>query len=251
MTSVLLSLNADEKIPSDDSALIDHRDGRGNTNVKTMNELQLRSREAAELCHHDVSAMVADARESFEIWRSLFYMGDSGKAKEWMNLQWFNPFLSVTENAHMSMVIINLFILGDEPHEKVHSVYFLRRKLSGCGLLSSTRHQGWDHLLAEAKPVHDKLKFVRDKHLAHRDKDYTWQKAMQESGLSPEDLDRLITVYFWVASDAAELLELPFFGEQIILGGISESIADVRTALLQYQPRMQAAEDERVRRELL
>jgi hypothetical protein len=216
-----------------------------------MDQLQLRSREAAELCHHDVSAMVADARESFEIWRSLFYMGGSEKPKEWMNLQWFNPFLSVTENTHMSMVIINLFILGDELHEEVHSVYFLRRKLTGSGLLSSTRDHEWNHFLTGAKPVHDKLKIVRDKHLAHRDKGYTWQKAMQKSGLSAEELDRLITVYFWVASDAAELLELPFFGEQIILAGISESIVDVRTALLQYQPTMQAADDERLRRELL
>ncbi len=218
--------------------------------MKVTKELQLCSREAAELCHDDVSAMVADARESFEIWRSLFYIGDSGKANGWSDLQWFNPFLSATENAHMSMIIINLFILGDEQHRKVHSVYFLRRKLAHSGLLSGRRDQEWNHLLAEAKPVHDKLKIVRDKHLAHRDKGYTWQKAMQESGLSAEQLDRLTSVYFSLASDAAELLELPFFEEQIIFEGISESIAEVRTALLQYQPIMQATEDERVRREL-
>lgn len=216
-----------------------------------MNELQLRSREAAELCHHDVSTMVTDARESFEIWRSLFYIGDSWQANEWVDLQWFNPFLSVTENAHMSMVIINLFILGDEPQKKVHSVYFLRRKLTRCGLLSSARGHEWDRSLTQAKPVHDKLKIVRDKNLAHRDKGYSWQKAMQESGLYAEELDRLITVYFSLASDAAELLELPFFGEQIILKGISESIVDVRTALLQYQPKIQAAEDKRLQGELL
>jgi hypothetical protein len=82
------------------------------------------SRDAAELCCYDVSAMVADARESFEIWTSLFYIDDNRTAHDWADLQWFNPFLSGVENANMSMIIINLFILGDERQKRATAFIF-------------------------------------------------------------------------------------------------------------------------------
>lgn len=211
--------------------------------MDTSKEAQRHSREAAELCHHDVNAMVTDARESFEIWRAFFYIGDGETAKQWVDLQWFNPFLAAIENAIMSIVIINLFILGDDSQKQSHSIHFFQRKLVGSGVLDGGHVRQWDQSIAEAKPTHDKLKVVRDKHLAHRDKGYTWGRAMQETGLAAEELNQLVTIYFRLAINAAELLELPYFEEQTVLSEIRKSIGYVRTALLEYQPKLQAAND--------
>jgi hypothetical protein len=211
---------------------------------------QNRALSAAKRCHKELTSMLCEARESFEIWKSFAGVEID---VEWLNLCWFHPFVSTTVDAHYLRVVVNLFIIGDadgKGHGHGHGVYYLRRKLKGAGILAKEQDLEWQRYLDKAKPIHAKVRLVRDKHFAHRDNGYTWQKAMQESGLLYNELDLLISHYYRIAEVTAPEIEPIFLNEKLVKENMKESIENVKTALLLYQPVLKAEEDERIMSEI-
>jgi transposase-like protein len=89
------------------------------------------------------------------------------------------------------------------------------------------------------EPLHKKVTLVRNKHLAHRDKKHTWQTLMQQTGLTPDNLDHLICSYFTLAEDVSRMLDIPLdFPEALVKTNIINSIMDVRNALSLYRQQM-------------
>lgn len=211
---------------------------------------QKRALSAAERCHKELTNMLCEARESFEIWKSFAGVEID---VEWINLGWFNPFVSATVDAHYLRVVINLFIIGDvdgKGRGNGHGIYYLRRKLIGAGILKKEQDLEWQRYLDKAKPIHAKVRLVRDKHFAHRDEGYTWQKAMQESGLLYDELDSLISHYYRIADVTAPEIALIFLNEKLVKENMKGSIEDVKTALLLYQPLLESKENENIMSEI-
>lgn len=207
---------------------------------------QKRALSAAKRCHKELTNMLCESRESFEAWKSF-----SGVTLdvEFSMLHWFNPFISTMVDSHYLRTLINLFIIGDSD-KKGHGIYYLRRKLKGAGLLADEQDCDWQKQLDKAMPTHAKICLVRNKYFAHRDKDYTWGKAMQESGLSYGELDILISLYYRIAEWSAPMLDPMFINERMVKANMAESIANTKTALLLYQPVLKAEDDERLRNEI-
>ena len=186
------------------------------------------SREAAKLCFDDISRLVEETRYSFEIWRALFYIEN---AEEWLTYKKYDPFFRETERAHTNAIIINLFILGEKEDKKGHSVFYLFRKLVGGALINPNWAKEWQFVLDRITNYRDKVALVRNKYLAHRDKNYSWQKAMQEIGLTPEDLNMMTSLCFNLIA-ARLLCEIDFFTETQVKKSIRKSIRHLTDALL-------------------
>lgn len=211
---------------------------------------QKRALSAAKRCHKELTTMLCESRESFESWKSF-----AGVILdvEFSTLHWFNPFVRSMVDSHFLRTVINLFIIGDankNEYAKGHGVYYLRRKLKGAGLLANEQDCEWQKQLDKAKPIHAKIRIVRDKYFAHRDKDYTWGKAMKESELSYGELDILISLYYRIAEVIAPVLDPMFLNEKMVKANMAKSIANTKTALLLYQPVLKAEDDERLMNEI-
>jgi hypothetical protein len=210
---------------------------------------QKRALSAAKRCHKELINMLRESRESFEVWKA--FAGVTLDV-EFAKMRWFCPLVSAMVDAHFLRTVINLFIIGDankKGYGEGHGVYYLRRKLKGSGLLGDEQDCEWQKQLDNAKPCHVKIRLVRDKFLAHRDKDYTWAKAIQESGLSYEELDILISLYYRIAEDCAPILNPMFLNENIVKTTMTRSIQNTKKALLQYQPVLSAEDNQRLRNE--
>jgi hypothetical protein len=196
----------------------------------------------AECCHKELADMLCQARESFEVWKSF-----SGVTidDEWHKLSYYCPFVSATVTAHYLTMIINLFIIGDEDR-KVHGICYLRRKLKCLSILTKAHDIEWEKHLNKAMPIQKKIKLVRNKYFAHRDKDYSWEKAMRESGLTYTALDFLISLYYRIAEASAPVLNPMFIDERMVKDQISKSIGNTKKALLLHQPVVKAKDDEEI-----
>lgn len=199
---------------------------------------------SAECCHKELTKMLSEARESFEVWKSF---AGVTLDLEWNDLSYYSPFLSATVTAHYITMIINLYIIGDGDR-KGHGICYLRRKLRCASILSDEQDLEWKKCINKAIPVHKKIELVRNKHYAHRDEGYSWEKAMQESRLSYNELDFLISLYYRIAEASATVLNPIFINEEMVKAHVKESISNTKAALLLYQPIVKSEDDEEIMR---
>jgi len=204
--------------------------------VSDPGKMKLDCLKAARRCFKSTKALVTECRNSFEIWFALHDFKDRDNAGSAHNA--YDPIFKSTMDAHFLVLVINLFILGDEDSKRRQnmSLYFLGRKLAGAGLISHVESEKWEATLKKANFHHERIKLIRDKYYAHRDKNYTWDKAMHEANIHVQVLDGIIAIYYDYVSAAAKCLKEKCASHADVATTIKESVADIKSQLGELLP---------------
>ncbi len=128
------------------------------------------------------------ARAAYEAWWNLRDKRIRSKYTETMNT--YVDYFRIAIHSHFVAMLMALFRLYDK--EDTLSIAGQINALQSVPGISRTLRLRLKRALARAQPSAEKIRNLRNKVFAHRDRAYTYERAFREAHLSPKEVRRLI-----------------------------------------------------------
>lgn len=144
------------------------------------------------------------ARDTYEAW---WYMKNTDVRPTYVDtMNHYSEYFVVAVHSHFVAMLMTLFRLYDKSKDA----------LSIPGLLVSAQSepripqevaQRANAELELIEPVIKKIKLLRDKVFAHRDRSYTYERAFEEVGLTPDEVGKLTEVTLAIINSLTHALD--------------------------------------------
>jgi hypothetical protein len=129
------------------------------------------------------------ARDTYEAWWNLKNEEVRPKYVEAMNR--YSEYFIVALHSHFVAMLMALFRLYDDTNPKALSIpRFLVSAQSEPNMPREVRERA-EAGLQRVAPVVKKIRLLRDKVFAHRDRSYTYERALEEVDLTPDEIGQL------------------------------------------------------------
>lgn len=128
------------------------------------------------------------ARDTYEAWWNLKNRKVRPKYVDTMNV--YSEYFVVAVHSHFVAMLMALFRLFDTDKKALSIPTLLASIQSEPGFPAAVRTKV-TAALERAQPSIDKVKLLRDKVFAHRDRSYSYERAFREAGLTANEVRRL------------------------------------------------------------
>lgn len=132
---------------------------------------------------------VLRARDTYEAWWNLKNTTVLPKYEETMDA--YSEYFGVAIHSHFVAMLLALFRLFDD-HQQALSLPRIIVSLQSQPQIPSGLKQKLATQLAAAQPLITKIRLLRDKVFAHRDRAYSYERAFSEAGLTADEVAALI-----------------------------------------------------------
>jgi hypothetical protein len=129
------------------------------------------------------------ARDTYEAWWNL--KNEEVRPKYVATMNRYSEYFIVAVHSHFVAMLMALFRLYDDTSPKALSIpRFLVSAQSEAGVPREVRERA-EAGLKSVEPTIKKIRLLRDKVFAHRDRSYTYERALEEVDLIPDEIGRL------------------------------------------------------------